>query len=199
MIKKSTLRWIVNIFFLLLIFILWFTGKVKLWMILILLSLLAVPFKGRIYCGWICPVFTSLKLWEKITGGKASPGISGIFEKRWLQVIVSGFLAVLFLVLNRMKSPVPYFIVLIPLALIFAGFFGQEKWHRLCPFGVVFSWLNSIFQKGTPSLQENCLGCGSCIDSCPGGSITLSGEIIAINSKYCLSCGECQEKCPVDP
>lgn len=194
--SKKTLRWIVNLFFLGLIFALWLSGNIKLWMTLILLSLIAIPFWGRLYCGWICPIFTSLRLWEKVTGKPTTGRNPEAMGKMWLQIPAIAGLVVLFVVLNKMESPVPYFITLIPIALLFAYFFGQARWHRVCPLGVLFSLLNSPFTKTAPKLGDICLGCGTCIDVCPGGAISLTGENIKIDNKYCLSCGSCLEVCP---
>lgn len=193
----KALHWIVNLFFLSLIFLLWLTGNIKVWMILIIVSLVSVPFLGRIYCGWICPVFTSLKLWKKAGGKSAIGKYSGIMEKKWLEILVFTGLAALFIILNILESPIPPFIALIPIALVFVYFFGEVKWHRLCPFGVGFTLLNSLFKKGAPKLEDRCISCGTCIELCPGGALLLNDVNIRVNAKYCLSCGECQEICPV--
>jgi pyruvate formate lyase activating enzyme len=44
---------------------------------------------------------------------------------------------------------------------------------------------------------EKCLGCGTCIDSCPASVFSLSGEgSLLIDRERCDGCGECSQVCP---
>lgn len=43
--------------------------------------------------------------------------------------------------------------------------------------------------------EEECIGCGKCLDACIYGGITLEGEIASINDQ-CRGCGRCVEVCP---
>jgi len=44
---------------------------------------------------------------------------------------------------------------------------------------------------------KKCIGCGSCIGSCPFGAIELNGAVAVITDK-CTGCGVCSESCPVE-
>jgi len=46
-------------------------------------------------------------------------------------------------------------------------------------------------------INDNCIVCGICKDSCPTGAIS-EGDIYQIDSSICLECGNCYEKCPRD-
>jgi ferredoxin len=46
-------------------------------------------------------------------------------------------------------------------------------------------------------ITEDCIACGTCVDSCPVSAIVASGEIYRI-SEDCTDCRACAETCPVD-
>ncbi|MHA1602112.1 MAG: DUF362 domain-containing protein [Promethearchaeota archaeon] len=43
---------------------------------------------------------------------------------------------------------------------------------------------------------ELCTGCGTCVNVCPVGAITLVNEKSTIDSSMCIGCGECIAHCP---
>ncbi len=46
-------------------------------------------------------------------------------------------------------------------------------------------------------LTDECTGCGSCVDACPFGAITMEDDVAVIGDK-CTYCGACVEVCPVE-
>jgi len=44
---------------------------------------------------------------------------------------------------------------------------------------------------------ELCTGCGSCIEACPFGALSLEGDILVVNDQ-CTFCGACIDLCPVE-
>ncbi|MDP2844416.1 MAG: 4Fe-4S binding protein, partial [Acetobacterium sp.] len=44
--------------------------------------------------------------------------------------------------------------------------------------------------------EEKCLGCTTCLRSCPTGAIRVRGGKAIINESKCIDCGECIRICP---
>lgn len=44
-------------------------------------------------------------------------------------------------------------------------------------------------------ITDECLACGSCLDTCPNGAIS-EGDIYVINADECVDCGACSDACP---
>ncbi len=42
-----------------------------------------------------------------------------------------------------------------------------------------------------------CTGCGSCLDACPFGALSLEGSVAAVNEQ-CTFCGACVDVCPAE-
>ena len=46
-------------------------------------------------------------------------------------------------------------------------------------------------------INENCIGCGSCVGECPVEAITCD-DVAVIDPAKCIDCGSCAGVCPVD-
>lgn len=44
--------------------------------------------------------------------------------------------------------------------------------------------------------EEECTGCGVCLEHCPSGAIEMHGRVAEIDQALCTSCGSCCEACP---
>ena len=45
------------------------------------------------------------------------------------------------------------------------------------------------------SVNEECVGCGKCVEACMFGGVTLEGDMAVLNEE-CRACGRCAEVCP---
>lgn len=45
--------------------------------------------------------------------------------------------------------------------------------------------------------REMCTGCGTCVEECPVGAMSLEENVGAvINDEECIRCGKCHDVCP---
>jgi pyruvate formate lyase activating enzyme len=47
-------------------------------------------------------------------------------------------------------------------------------------------------------LEHRCIGCRTCLDTCPNGCLTMTDGGVAIDRKRCAGCGTCAEACPAN-
>lgn len=45
-------------------------------------------------------------------------------------------------------------------------------------------------------INENCVGCGSCVSRCMLDAIAPNGEVYMILEENCSECGSCVDFCP---
>ncbi len=46
-------------------------------------------------------------------------------------------------------------------------------------------------------INEDCIACGTCVDTCPVSAIVESGDTYTINDD-CTDCQACVDSCPVN-
>ncbi|NQU74854.1 MAG: 4Fe-4S binding protein [Planctomycetes bacterium] len=48
----------------------------------------------------------------------------------------------------------------------------------------------------TYKITDECIACGSCLDSCPAEAIHDGDPIYKIDPSACIDCGVCVDTCP---
>jgi Fe-S-cluster-containing hydrogenase component 2 len=47
-------------------------------------------------------------------------------------------------------------------------------------------------------VDDNCVGCGLCVESCPVEAIQLIDNKAVINKEICIDCASCVDVCPLE-
>ena len=67
---------------------------------------------------------------------------------------------------------------------IFQLFYGG-----VMPFHTITSYIAKV-------KEDDCVGCGTCVEKCPMETIDLEDAIAIINENKCIGCGVCAHHCP---
>ncbi|NIR13077.1 MAG: hypothetical protein GWN86_03630 [Desulfobacterales bacterium] len=56
----------------------------------------------------------------------------------------------------------------------------------------------TYFLRETDEEQEQCVGCGECVEICPVDALKLEDGIIVVDEDWCIGCGVCATVCSTD-
>ena len=57
------------------------------------------------------------------------------------------------------------------------------------PFHTISSYISRVS-------EDDCVGCGTCVEKCPLEAIDLEDSIAVVNEDLCIGCGVCAHHCP---
>lgn len=176
-------------------------GKVQIWMVIFVGSLLLSTFLGRFYCGYICPINTVMEVIDDDASKKKRIRIKA---PTWIKctavriALLILFLGTMVFVFKTGKR-LPVLPTLFTFGVLLTIFFEPSLWHRyLCPYGTLFSIFSSKNKKGYKVAAEGCIRCGICVKSCPADAIAWDDKEKdpVIIRKECIVCGKCTKVCP---
>lgn len=197
---KKYIKQILQVLFLFLFIVLVFTGKIQVWILVLLSSLFAAIVFGRLYCGWICPINTVIEWIGRLYKyfGIKQRTVPSWMKKPFIRYsMLLIFLSVFIVVLTTGKKlPVP---VLFITGILLSLFFVPQLWHRyLCPFGTLLSFTGVLARNCYKVNMEGCVKCGICKNVCPADAIEMESKEVfpKIRPGLCLVCSNCTEACP---
>lgn len=172
---------------------------------LITLFLVLASRRGRMYCGWLCPMGAfHERFLSKISLNKTIPKM---FKSTWFRWVV--FIVMMGFMLNRLWAAWgdteaigsvfrTMWIVSMTLAIGMGIYFKARIWCTICPMGS----LQGVVSKNTYLLtvEDTCVNCKKCSKVCP--LATYPGEFRQeagpgqVPSIECIRCFNCVENCP---
>ena len=195
--KRKTIQIITLIIFAALILL----GKIQLWMAVFLGGLLLSTVKGRLYCGYVCPINTVMEVIDKDAAKRKRNRLK---TPKWAKGNIAriGVLVLFFITFNFVRKTgknLPVLPALFAIGILLTVFFEPSFWHRyLCPYGTLFSLFSKNNKLGYSIAEEGCIKCGICVKNCPADAIKLEEKntVPYILKSECLVCGKCKEVCP---
>lgn len=161
-----------------------------------------VRFRGRYYCGWICPLGA---FYDRVLApvSRKRPMLP-LFKQAWFKWLVFGLMLGLLTARLFMSGGDPEivgatFVMMWTISTGFAVALGlvwkPRSWCSFCPMGTMQGLLAPKVQR--IRVSEKCRQCGLCQKACPveinPGSFRDEG---VVTDKDCLRCQNCVAVCP---
>lgn len=162
---------------------------------------LSSPFRGRWFCGNLCPRGSLVDFWiSKISKKKKIPGILRSF---WLRLPIFGLLmgfmiyriASVIGTLNTFEKIGMIFvtmcIVTTAIAVLLGTYLSPRAWCSFCPMGTAQNLIGG--KKYQLKLEkEKCITCRKCEKVCPMQLEIRNNDV----KPDCIKCGRCVTACP---
>ncbi len=171
--------------------------------------------RGRVFCGWVCPVNLILEMTGKLRKVFKIKRKNNLTLHRHTKIWV----AVIILVLSFVTS-LPVFELFSPIGTIMKGlvfslslglwsfiaiilleiFFAERIWCRsLCPVGGLYEAVGKVGCFSVKIDHESCKKCNRCKTSCIADP-TILDDAVEGKAKYvtagdCMLCGKCVDVC----
>lgn len=160
------------------------------------------PFRGRWFCGNLCPRGSLVDFWVGRISKKRK--IPKYLRSFWLRVPI--FLMLMGLMSYRIINVIGTLnafekiglilasicLVTTSIAIIVGSYLSPRAWCTFCPMGTVQRVLGGEGHRLKLD-EEKCIKCGKCEKICP-----MQLKILENETKDCIKCGRCIEVCPKD-
>lgn len=194
----DTIQFIVQLVFLALFTGLMLAGRIQLWMVVFLGGVLLSLVFSRLYCGWACPINTTMRLsnWLKKTFKIRHLAIPGWLKHPVVRIILLAVFVALALMGKRLGVELPVLPAVVLLGFLLTLIFPDTLWHRyLCPYGTLLSVTARAPWKKMKIDSTACIECGACARVCPTQTIAQNEGHHQITANECLVCLNCQKVC----
>jgi polyferredoxin len=198
---RKTLQTIVKTALLAVFIFLTARGRIQIWMLLFAVGVLLSFVLGRIYCGWICPINTTLGFanWLKTKFKIKDRSIPDWLKQPAVRIGILVLFVAVAAISQRANRPLPVLPALVLFGFLLTLVFPEQLWHRyLCPYGSILHFPGKRARHKLVIDQEACINCGLCAKVCPTGTISKEQGQHLIHSSECLLCLSCQEACRKD-
>lgn len=176
--------------------------------LIIFISIITL-FKGRVFCGWVCPHGALQEFFYKVKTKR--------FEKvekylKYIKYIVLAIVLILSFIYsqNYFCEVYPFkvlynfsgtgFILAFAIIILFFSIFIYRPFCRfICPFGAYLGLVSKLGEKlglNKNIITNNCIRCKKCIKECCANSICEKDNCYRIDKSECFDCGECEDNCP---
>lgn len=166
--------------------------------------LLVAIFRGRFWCGNLCPRGTFYdNLVIKISKGKTIPNL---FKTNIFRGLMVGFLITMFtigIIQNWGNlygiGMVFYRIIVITtiIGVLLSLFFNHRTWCQICPMGTLAAIISKTNRKKKVlQISSNCTSCTLCQKKCPLGIVPYNYKGNPLDHQDCIQCGKCVAICP---
>jgi polyferredoxin len=176
-----------------------FYPKLGYLLLLVFASLMVIaPFRGRWFCGNLCPRGSFVDFWLAPLSRKLK--IPPKFRSMWLRIPI--FFALMGFMIFRIAQTegivdrigmvfVTLCIITTSIAILFGVIIAPRTWCSFCPMGTLQRAMGgNRYQLKVDT--EKCIDCGKCRKVCP-----MQLPVNEIQYKPdCIKCGRCVEACP---
>ncbi len=175
------------------------TNRLPLWLAIFLAGAVLSPLLGRIYCGWICPIYTGTNALTMIKQklNIKTRKIPKALQAPWIRYAMVGLLIVMFVLGARAPRRFPALLLFLVAGLGLTLFYPEALWHRyLCPYGAILKLVSRKTKNGMMADDTICQGHNKCVKVCPAEAVGTVATQNRIDRAECLVCLKCKISCP---
>ncbi len=172
--------------------------------ICMLAPILVSIFKGRFWCGNLCPRGNFYdNVLSKFSNNKKVPGI---IKSYYFRIIVFVGMMTMFTLGIQKNWGNPYgigfvfyrmIVITTIIGIVLSFFYNHRTWCHFCPMGTISSMISKIRKhKNVLKVSSNCVSCKMCEKKCSLGIVPYEYKGNILSHPDCIQCGKCASVCP---